>query len=70
MIHDSGSYVYVHIIVLSFWTVSSEEVTCDEEYDQCWITVFGFPPSASSYILDQFSQYGNIIQHRVCMYTC
>lgn len=43
----------------------SNEVTCDEEYDQCWITVFGFPPSASSYILDQFSQYGNIVQHRV-----
>lgn len=42
-----------------------EEVTCDEEYDQCWMTVFGFPPSAASYILDQFSQYGTIIQHRV-----
>ncbi len=30
-----------------------------------WITVFGFPPSASSYILSQFSQYGTILQHHI-----
>lgn len=45
--------------------ISGDEVTFNEEVDHCWITVFGFPPSASSYILDQFSQYGNIIQHKV-----
>lgn len=44
----------------------SEEITHDEESDQCWITVFGFPPSASSYILDQFSQYGTILHHKAC----
>ena len=30
-----------------------------------WVTVFGFPPSAASYILSQFSQCGNILQHHV-----
>jgi len=28
-----------------------------------WVTVFGFPPSASSYILKQFSQCGTVLQH-------
>jgi len=28
-----------------------------------WVTVFGFPPSAGSYILSQFSSYGTILQH-------
>lgn len=28
-----------------------------------WITVFGFPPSASAYIVSQFSQYGTVLQH-------
>ncbi len=30
-----------------------------------WVTVFGFPPSASSYILSQFAQYGTILQHHI-----
>jgi nuclear pore complex protein Nup53 len=29
------------------------------------VTVFGFPPSASSYVLEQFSQYGTILRHSV-----
>jgi len=28
-----------------------------------WVTVFGFPPSAASFILSQFSSYGTILQH-------
>ena len=27
------------------------------------MTVFGFPPSAASFILSQFSSYGTILQH-------
>jgi len=30
-----------------------------------WVTVFGFPPSAASYILKQFSQCGTVLQHHV-----
>lgn len=33
--------------------------------DNTWITVFGFPPSASSFILSQFSQYGTILHHHM-----
>lgn len=28
-----------------------------------WVTVFGFPPSAASYILSQFSACGTVLQH-------
>ncbi|XP_050023474.1 nucleoporin NUP35-like isoform X1 [Dermacentor andersoni] len=33
--------------------------------DETWVTVFGFPPSASSYFLQQFSQYGTIVKYKV-----
>lgn len=33
--------------------------------DDTWVTVFGFPPGATSFILQQFSQYGTIIRHIV-----
>jgi len=33
------------------------------EGDEFWVTVFGFPPAAASYILQQFSQFGNILKH-------
>ncbi|RUS73508.1 hypothetical protein EGW08_018723 [Elysia chlorotica] len=33
--------------------------------DDTWVTVFGFPPGATSFILQQFSQYGTIIKHVV-----
>ncbi|XP_068723221.1 nucleoporin NUP35-like isoform X2 [Montipora capricornis] len=37
-------------------------ISSDDILDECWVTVFGFPPAASSFILKQFSQYGNIIR--------
>ncbi|PIK61049.1 putative nucleoporin NUP53 [Apostichopus japonicus] len=40
-----------------------EAIIPDTELDQTWVTIFGFPPSAASYILQQFSQYGNIQKH-------
>ena len=39
------------------------EASCQE--GTTWVTVFGFPPSAASYILSQFSQCGTILQHYI-----
>jgi len=36
-----------------------------EGSNMTWVTVFGFPPSAASYILKQFSQCGTVLQHHV-----
>ncbi len=33
------------------------------EGEEFWVTIFGFPPAAASYILQQFSQFGNILKH-------
>ncbi|KAF0983024.1 hypothetical protein FDP41_011002 [Naegleria fowleri] len=33
--------------------------------DTTWVTVFGFPPDKTSYILKQFSNYGTIINHKI-----
>lgn len=30
-----------------------------------WVTIFGFPPHAASYILSQFSQCGTVLQHHI-----
>lgn len=40
-----------------------ETLSSDDQLDQTWITVFGFPPASASYILLQFAQYGNILKH-------
>ncbi|CAB4024967.1 nucleoporin NUP53-like, partial [Paramuricea clavata] len=42
-----------------------ESITTNETLDECSITAFGFPPSASSFLLQQFSQYGSILKHEV-----
>lgn len=47
-----------------FYT-QGEAIIPDAELDQTWVTIFGFPPAAASYILQQFSQYGNIQKHVV-----
>jgi len=44
-----------------FYT-QGEAISSDDVLDECWVTVFGFPPAASSFILQQFSQYGNIVK--------
>ncbi|KAJ4450131.1 hypothetical protein ANN_01538 [Periplaneta americana] len=36
-----------------------------DEARNTWVTVFGFPPSAASFILSQFSHYGNILEKRM-----
>ncbi|XP_064603191.1 nucleoporin NUP35-like [Liolophura sinensis] len=45
-----------------FYT-QGEALSTDDVLDETWVTVFGFPPSATSYVLQQFSQYGNILKH-------
>ncbi|XP_028993674.1 nucleoporin NUP35 [Betta splendens] len=42
-----------------------ESLSSDDQLDQTWVTVFGFPPASASYILLQFAQYGNIIRHKM-----
>ncbi|KAL6100526.1 nup35 [Pungitius sinensis] len=40
-----------------------ESLSSEDQLDQTWVTVFGFPPASASYILLQFAQYGNILKH-------
>lgn len=47
-----------------FYT-QGENLTADAQLDETWVTVFGFPPAAASYILQQFSQYGTVLEHRI-----
>nr|AAH54165.1 MGC64281 protein [Xenopus laevis] len=45
-----------------FYT-QGDALTSDDQLDDTWVTVFGFPQASASYILLQFAQYGNIIKH-------
>ncbi|KAK7098326.1 nucleoporin NUP35-like isoform X2 [Littorina saxatilis] len=45
-----------------FYT-QGESLRSDDVLDETWVTIFGFPPGATSFILQQFSQYGNILKH-------
>ncbi|RNA11962.1 nucleoporin NUP53 [Brachionus plicatilis] len=40
-----------------------EQIKADDKLDDTWITVFGFPQSATSYVLQEFSIYGQIVGH-------
>ncbi|XP_013922851.1 PREDICTED: nucleoporin NUP53 isoform X1 [Thamnophis sirtalis] len=45
-----------------FYT-QGDALTSDDQLDDTWVTVFGFPQASASYILLQFAQYGNILKH-------
>lgn len=45
-----------------FYT-QGESIGPTDELDETWVTIFGFPAAAASFILQQFSQYGNILKH-------
>ncbi|XP_044159808.1 nucleoporin NUP35 isoform X2 [Bufo gargarizans] len=45
-----------------FYT-QGDALTSDDQLDDTWVTVFGFPQASASYILLQFAQYGNIVKH-------
>ncbi|KAL7882298.1 hypothetical protein AOLI_G00091470 [Acnodon oligacanthus] len=40
-----------------------DALSSEDQLDETWVTVFGFPPASASYILLQFAQYGNILKH-------
>ena len=42
-----------------------DSIKSDEKLDETWITIFGFPPSATSYVLQEFAVYGQILRHVV-----
>ncbi|NXY50442.1 NUP35 protein, partial [Ceuthmochares aereus] len=45
-----------------FYT-QGESLTSEDQLDDTWVTVFGFPQASASYVLLQFAQYGNILKH-------
>ncbi|GFT43581.1 nucleoporin NUP35 [Nephila pilipes] len=47
-----------------FYT-QGESLKNSDQLDESWITVFGFPSASANYILQQFSQYGNIVEHKL-----
>jgi len=40
-----------------------DSIKMDDKLDETWVTIFGFPQSATSYVLQEFSIYGQIIRH-------
>ncbi|CAN8027805.1 unnamed protein product [Ixodes persulcatus] len=63
VLNRSGSFRQSPSQVDPFFS-QGEKLTSSTELDETWVTVFGFPPSATSYIVQQFSHYGNILEHR------
>ncbi|XP_074001336.1 nucleoporin NUP35-like [Numenius arquata] len=45
-----------------FYT-QGDSLTSEDQLDGRWVTVYGFTQASASYILVQFSQYGNILKH-------
>ncbi|KAM4037618.1 nucleoporin NUP35-like isoform 2-T2 [Anomaloglossus baeobatrachus] len=45
-----------------FYT-QGDTLTSNDQLNDTWVTVYGFPQASASYILLQFAQYGNIIKH-------
>ncbi|XP_041923614.1 nucleoporin NUP35 isoform X2 [Alosa pseudoharengus] len=42
---------------------TGDALSSEDQLDDTWVTVFGFPPASASYILLQFAQYGNVLKH-------
>ena len=64
--HTTHTHTHTHTTHTHTHThTHSEALTSEDDYHECWVTVFGFPHAASSYILEQFSQYGTILKHSV-----
>ena len=61
----SGRIFNAPFNVTVWYFTFSENLTSDDDYNDHWVTIFGFPAAASSYILEQFSQYGTILKHVV-----
>ncbi|XP_042227019.1 nucleoporin NUP35-like isoform X2 [Homarus americanus] len=48
----------------SFFGQDSLQLSVSDVMEDTWVTVFGFPAAAASYILTQFTQLGTITEHR------
>lgn len=48
----------------SFLVQDPLQVSASDAMEDTWVTVFGFPAAAASYILTQFTQLGTITEHR------
>ena len=48
-----------------FMLLCREALTSVDHLDDHWVTVFGFPVEARSFIVEQFAQYGSILKHIV-----
>uniref|UniRef100_A0A0B6YB24 Nucleoporin NUP53 n=1 Tax=Arion vulgaris TaxID=1028688 RepID=A0A0B6YB24_9EUPU len=42
---------------------TQDDLKSSDVLNETWVTVFGFPPGATSFILQQFSQYGTVLKH-------
>uniref|UniRef100_T1J9E2 Nucleoporin NUP53 n=1 Tax=Strigamia maritima TaxID=126957 RepID=T1J9E2_STRMM len=60
----SFSYAQSPAQIDPFYT-QGQCLTSNDQLDETWVTIFGFPPAASSYILQQFYHYGTIVEHRL-----
>lgn len=45
-------------------TVADQSDQFEDSEAGTWVTVFGFPPSAASYILTQAGMWGHILEHK------
>ena len=52
---------------VSFSTsVAADYSNCYSDADTgVWVTIYGFPPSAASYILTQAALWGHVLEHRI-----
>lgn len=46
-----------------FYTQGESLSSPPHNLDDTWVTVFGFPPSATSYVLQEFAIYGQIVKY-------
>lgn len=49
----------------NFGTVADQSDQYEDSEAGSWVTVFGFPPSAASYILTQAGMWGHILDHKI-----
>lgn len=56
------------IVHVRFVSLGREALTSGDHLDDHWITVFGFPVEARSFIMEQFLQYGTILKHVVSVH--
>ncbi|XP_065844650.1 nucleoporin NUP35-like [Oscarella lobularis] len=40
-----------------------DTITSEDQFDDCWVTIFGFPSSATTFVLQEFSKFGSVVKH-------